>query len=227
MIKFNAEKCDSNKSKFIKNILDTISFPRDSHNYEIRFKQKKFYIKCKKERFETTFSIDELMHNNDKIYMKLFPIKNSTILDCTAGLGRDGVLLSRLGYDVTMIEKNPILILMLNNYLSRTKDIKARLLYGDSLSYIRLAKKTFDYIYIDFMFEKKNNAKPSKYDLFLRSINYNENNKLDFIKEMINYCKKRIVVKEPIKSQSKINDCDFEIKTKLIKYKIFNGKLGK
>ena len=227
MIKFNAEKCDSNKSKFIKNILDTISFPRDSHNYEIRFKQKKFYIKCKKERFETTFSIDELMHNNDKIYMKLFPIKNSTILDCTAGLGRDGVLLSRLGYDVTMIEKNPILILMLNNYLSRTKDIKARLLYGDSLSYIRLAKKKFDYIYIDFMFEKKNNAKPSKYDLFLRSINYNENNKLDFIKEMINYCKKRIVVKEPIKSQSKINDCDFEIKTKLIKYKIFNGKLGK
>ena len=227
MIKLNAEGCDSNKSKFIENILDTISFPRDSHNYEIRFKQKKFYIKCEKERFETTFSIDELMHNNDKIYMKLFPIKNSTILDCTAGLGRDGVLLSRLGYDVTMIEKNPILILMLNNYLSRTKDIKARLLYGDSLSYIRLAKKTFDYIYIDFMFEKKNNAKPSKYDLFLRSINYNENNKLDFIKEMINYCKKRIVVKEPIKSQSKINDCDFEIKTKLIKYKIFNGKLGK
>ena len=85
----------------------------------------------------------------------------------------------------------------------------------------------FDYIYIDFMFEKKNNAKPSKYDLFLRSINYNENNKLNFIEEMINYCKKRIIVKEPIKSKSKIIDCDFEIKTKLIKYKIFNGKLGK
>ena len=33
--------------------------------------------------------------------------------------------------------------------------------------------------------------------------------------------------KEPIKSKSKIIDCDFEIKTKLIKYKIFNGKLGK
>ena len=44
---------------------------------------------------------------------------------------------------------------------------------------------------------------------------------------MINYCKKRIIVKEPIKSKSKIIDCDFEIKTKLIKYKIFNGKLGK
>ena len=227
MIKFNAEKCDSNKSKLIKNILDTLSLPRDSHNYEIKFKQKKFYIKCEQERFETTFSIDELMHHSDNIYMKLFPIKNSTILDCTAGLGRDGILLSKLGHDVTMIEKNPILIIMLNNYLSRVKDIKARLLYGDSLSYIRIAKKKFDYIYIDFMFEKKNNAKPSKYDLFLRSINYNENNKLDFIKEMINYCKRRIVVKEPIKSKSGIIDCDFEIKTKLIKYKIFNGKLGK
>ena len=227
MIKFNAEGLDSNKSKLIKNILDTLSFPRDSHNYEIKFKQKKFYIKCEQERFETTFSIDELMHHSDNIYMKLFPIKNSTILDCTAGLGRDGVLLSKLGHDVTMIEKNPILIIMLNNYFSRAKDIKARLLYGDSLSYIRLAKKKFDYIYIDFMFEKKNNAKPSKYDLFLRSINYNENNKLDFIKEMINYCNKRIIVKEPIKSQSKINNYDFEIKTKLIRYKIFNGKLGK
>ena len=227
MIKFNAQGLDSNKSKIINNILDTLSFPRDSHNYEIKFKQNKFYIKCEQERFETTFSIDELMHHSDNIYMKLFPIKNSTILDCTAGLGRDGVLLSKLGYDVTMIEKNPILIIMLNNYLSRTKDIKARLLYGDSLSYIRIAKKKFDYIYIDFMFEKKNNAKPSKYDLFLRSINYNENNKLDFIKEMINYCNKRIIVKEPIKSQSKINNYDFEIKTKLIRYKIFNGKLSK
>ena len=227
MIKFNAEDLDSNKSKLIKNILDTLSFPRDSHNYEIKFEQKKFYIKCEQERFETTFSIDELMHHSDNIYMKLFPIKNSTILDCTAGFGRDGVLLSKLGHDVTMIEKNPILILMLNNYLSREKDIRARLLYGDSLSYIRIAKKEFDYIYIDFMFEKKNNAKPSKYDLFLRSINYNENNKLDFIKEMINYCNKRIIVKEPIKSQSKIINYDFEIKTKLIRYKIFNGKLGK
>ena len=227
MIKFNAQGLDSNKSKIINNILDTLSFPRDSHNYEIKFKQNKFYIKCEQERFETTFSIDELMHHSDNIYMKLFPIKNSTILDCTAGLGRDGVLLSKLGHDVTMIEKNPILIIMLNNYLSREKDIRARLLYGDSLSYIRIAKKKFDYIYIDFMFEKKNNAKPSKYDLFLRSINYNENNKLDFIKEMINYCNKRIIVKEPIKSQSKINNYDFEIKTKLIRYKIFNGKLGK
>ena len=227
MIKFKAEGLDSNKSKLIKNILDTLSFPRDSHNYEIKFKQKKFYIKCEQERFETTFSIDELMHHSDNIYMKLFPIKNSTILDCTAGLGRDGILLSKLGHDVTMIEKNPILIIMLNNYLSRAKDIKARLLYGDSLSYIRIAKKKFDYIYIDFMFEKKNNAKPSKYDLFLRSINYNENNKLNFIEEMINYCKKRVIVKEPIKSKSGIIDCDFEIKTKLIKYKIFNGKLGK
>ena len=227
MIKFNAEGFESTKSKLIKNILDTLPFPRGSRNYEIRFKQKKFYIKCEQERFETTFSIDELMHDSDNIYMKLFPIKNSTILDCTAGLGRDGLLLSKLGYDVTMIEKNPILILMLNNYLSRTKDVKARLLYGDSLSFIRITKKKFDYIYIDFMFEKKNNAKPSKYDLFLRSINYNENNKLNFIEEMINYCKKRIIVKEPIKSKSKIIDCDFEIKTKLIKYKIFNGKLGK
>ncbi len=227
MIKFDADDFDSNKSEFIKKILDSLSLPCSSHNYKIRFKQEKFYIECEKERFETTFSIDELMHENDKIYMKIFPIKNSTILDCTAGLGRDGILLSKLGYKVTMIEKNPILILMLNNYLSRMKNIKANLLYGDSLSYIRIAKKKFDYIYIDFMFEKKNNAKPSKYDLFLRSINYNENNKLEFVKEMINYCKRRIIIKEPVKSQSEITDYDFEIKTKLIRYKIFNGKLSK
>ena len=44
---------------------------------------------------------------------------------------------------------------------------------------------------------------------------------------MINYCNKRIIVNEPIKSQSKIINYDFEIKTKLIRYKIFNGKLGK
>jgi len=85
MIKFNAEGFDSSKSKIIKNILDTLSFPHDSRDYEIKFRQDKFYIKCKKERFETIFSIDELMHENDKIY-----------IHCKGGHGRSGVVVAIL-----------------------------------------------------------------------------------------------------------------------------------
>ena len=227
MIKLDSKYLDSNKSELIKRMLDRLPLPNSDYNYSIRFEHNKFFIKCENEKFETSFSIDDLMRDHDKTYTKLFPIKDSSILDCTAGLGRDGILLSKLGYNVTMIEKNPVLVVMLNNYLSRMKDFKPRLLYGNSLHYIRMIGKKFDYIYIDFMFEKKNNSKPSKYDLFLRSINYNENNKLEFIREMISFCKERVVVKEPIKSQSNIAGYDFEIKTKLIRYKIFNGKPSK
>ncbi len=227
MIEFNDVGLETDKSYIIKRIIEQLSIPKDGSNYRLSYHKNKFLIECIDEKFKTSFSIDELMRDEDKIFTKLFPYNGGSILDCTAGLGRDGILLSRLGFNVTMIEKNPLLVLIIKNYLSKNKHIKSKLLYGDSLSFVRLANKQFDYIYIDFMFEKKNNSKPSKYDLFLRSINYNESNKLYFIDEMISYCKKRLIVKEPIKSQSDINNHDFEIKTKLIKYKIFNGKSAK
>ena len=227
MIQLNEDGLNPSEANIIKKIIEKLCLPEHGCDYTISHYQNRFLIECNNEESKTSFLIDQLMRHNEKIYTKLFPLKNASILDCTAGLGRDGILLSELGYNVTMIEKNPLLILLIRNYLSRNAHIKARLLYGDALTYTHIAEKEFDYIYIDFMFEKKNNSKPSKYDLFLRSINYNENNKSGFINKMKNYCKKRIVVKEPMKSRSEINDHDYEIKTNLIKYKIFNGKLVK
>ena len=74
------------------------------------------------------------------------------------------------------------------------------------------------------MFDKKKKSKPSKYDSFLRSMDNHNVNKIKFIENILKYCKDRVIVKEPIKSDSKIVSYDFEIKTKLIRYKIFHGK---
>jgi hypothetical protein len=55
------------------------------------------------------------------IFGKLFPIKNSTLLDCTAGYGRDSYVLRLMGFNVTMIENSPVMSLLLNDALKKLK----------------------------------------------------------------------------------------------------------
>ena len=225
MKKLEDDSLNIRKLEIIKKIIANNQSSKDSNNYSISYEDDKIMINCLNEKNRTKLVIDDLIRQDkDTFYYKLFPKKNRTVLDCTAGLGRDGIMISKLGYDVTMIERNPILILLINNFLKRNVNIKAKLFYGDSLSYITSTKMIFDYIYIDFMFDKKKKSKPSKYDSFLRSMDNHNVNKIKFIENILKYCKDRVIVKEPIKSDSNIVSYDFEIKTKLIRYKIFHGK---
>lgn len=112
------------------------------------------------------------------------------ILDVTAGLGRDAILMANAGYNVTMIEKNPALAIILN-YIIKYKITPGtdnlRLAHMDSIEYLqqnfeRSLKKQIvsmchkmdssrsfndmlvapDIIYMDPMFQDNSKAKSKK-----------------------------------------------------------------
>ncbi len=83
-----------------------------------------------------------------------------TVLDCTAGLGRDAYLLAHLGCTVTMLERSPVLAMLVADALKRASsnpDMKAtaarlRLIQTDALSYLGDVSAIPDVITLDPMF---------------------------------------------------------------------------
>ncbi len=206
------------KKSYLKNINDKI---------HISLKKNNIYIVNNNYKIPSIISIDHnknLNKKNNSIFLKLFPKKNSSVLDCTAGLARDSYILKSMGFNVTMIEKNPLLILMIRNFIKKNLIANPILYYGDSYEFLCKTKKVYDYIYIDFMFNKtKTKSLSSKNDEFLKIICDNENNKNRLITESIKKCKSRVVVKEAKHSKSKFLKPNYNISTNLIKYNIYNG----
>ena len=158
------------------------------------------------------------------IFSKLFPIKNSTLLDCTAGYGRDSYILRSMGFNVTMIENSPIMSLLLNDALKKLKLSDFIMYHGNSYDYLSHSEKYYDYIYIDFMFNKiKKNSLSSKNDETLKLVSFRENNKNKLIKLAIKKSNIRVVVKEPKHSLSNILKPEYTIKTKLLNFNVYKG----
>ena len=91
----------------------------------------------------------------------------STVLDATAGLGRDSWLLASLGYEVTAVERSPIVAALLANGLERARHSdeldqhavgRIQIVQGDARQIIADDHHRFDAIYIDPMFPPKRKA---------------------------------------------------------------------
>tara|TARA_B110000444_G_scaffold249611_1_gene274931 strand:+ start:120 stop:839 length:720 start_codon:yes stop_codon:yes gene_type:complete len=172
--------------------------------------------------------IQQRLSGKKDIFHKLFPKKNSILLDCTAGYGRDSYILRSMGFNVTMVENSPIMSLLLNNALKRLKLSNFVMYHGNAYDYLHHTEKTYEYIYIDFMFNKlKNNSLSSKNDEILKLISFHDLNKNNLIGLAIKKSTGRVVVKEPKHSLSNIIKPEYMIKTKILNYNIYKGTYGK
>ncbi|MFN3235028.1 MAG: class I SAM-dependent methyltransferase [Gammaproteobacteria bacterium] len=92
-----------------------------------------------------------------------------TVLDATAGLGRDAFILATLGCQVTLLERSTILYESLNDALQRAQEHPATknmtLIQADAIEWMQQCKKTFDVVYLDPMFPEKNKSALVKKDL--------------------------------------------------------------
>jgi 16S rRNA (guanine1516-N2)-methyltransferase len=104
------------------------------------------------------------------------------VLDATAGLGRDAALLAAAGCAVTMLEREPLLFVLLDDGLRRMEDQSVRdrlslvradachFLSGDSLSgndlsenkHLENSRTMFEVIYLDPMFGETSKAQVKK-----------------------------------------------------------------
>lgn len=97
---------------------------------------------------------------------------NLTVLDLTAGLGRDAFVLASLGAKVYLVERNPIVWALLDNGLSRAQnsasDVSAiarnmQLISADSLTASKLPKA--DVVFVDPMFPERKKAAAVKKEM--------------------------------------------------------------
>ena len=225
-------------SSFLKDVLNDYYDKTITQNLSINFNKEG--VELINNNYKKPVSImidffDKRMNNKIKqrlsgkkdIFHKLFPKKNSTLLDCTAGYGRDGYILRSMGFNVTMIENSPIISLLLNDALKKLKLSDFIMYHGNSYDYLSHSEKYYDYIYIDFMFNKlKKNSLSSKNDETLKLISFQENDKNNIIRLAIKKSNSRVVVKEPKNSLSNILKPEYTIKTKLLNFNIYKGNNG-
>ena len=207
-----------------------ITLHKTSDGYEIRDNEK---------NMKMSLSFDDyskiLLDNKKHQLNKVFKAKNSSILDCTGGFARDAAVLASLGNNVTLVDRDPLIMSLLVDAREKIKsdDIRyifsrIKIRFGNCIEFIRNTNKHFDYIYFDFMFNINKSALPSKNEQFLREIVKNDiNENVDIIHETIQRVKSKIIIKEHISS----NDYDnFDIintyKGKTVKYHLLEGKSG-
>ena len=207
-----------------------ITIHKTTDGYEIRDNEKNMKMSLSFDDYSKII-LDNKKHQLNKIFKE----KNLSILDCTGGFARDAAILASLGNNVTLIERNPLIISLLVNASQKIKiyDIqyifsRIKIRFGNCIDFIKNTNQHFDYMYFDFMFNINKSALPSKNEQFLRKIVKNDiNENLDIIHETIQRVRSKIIIKEHISSNDYVNfDIINTYKGKTVKYHLLEGKSG-
>lgn len=165
---------------------------------------------------------------------KAMGLKNGntpSVIDATAGLGRDGFLLASLGCEVTLIERSPQMHALLANGMARaaaTDDdfaaIIARmtLLHGDAKGLIPTL--VADAILIDPMHPPRKNSALVKRELRqVREIVGTDEDAADLLRVALDHARKRVVLKWPAKGDPihGIRPCSHQIIGKSTRYDVW------
>lgn len=171
---------------------------------------------------------NELLYKAIGIKKNYFP----SILDATAGLGKDAFLLSFFGCSVLMIEHHPVIAALLKDGLERgykDKNIgnwlkkRLHLIFNDSLNMSKMSILPPDVIYLDPMYPiSRKKASPKKEMQFLRKLINSCYQPVELLNVAKNFAKKRIVVKRPSYANPLSNDkIDFIISNKSHRFDIY------
>lgn len=139
--------------------------------------------------------------------------KIPTIIDATAGLGRDAFVLAKLGCQVQMIERSPVVAELLSDGMQRAEqadevaEIIARmsLRVADACDYLNGldAAEQPDVVYVDPMHPERTKAAAVKKEmqLFRALVGGDEDDAL-LLQAALGAARKRVVVKRPRKSEA-------------------------
>jgi len=224
--------------------LDLVELNDDSHDFLLVKKNSRFELKSTRNKALKPFFIDfskgkyfyRLRHSNlkNELIAKACGLKGKQqfkVLDATAGLGRDGLLLAKLGADVCMLEKNSIVHTLLEDALARFfaghpeyKDtIKIELKNEDANKYIKQMALKADVIYLDPMFPTREKSAKIKKDMqVLQQIITQDTDYLDLFNLALKQALKRVVVKRPLHSKSlSLKKPDIVYKGKAMRFDVY------
>ena len=132
-----------------------------------------------------------------------------TVVDATAGLGEDSLLLAAAGFDVTLFESDPIIAALLKDTLKRAESdpklapLAARMtaIEADSTRALRELTFTPDVVYLDPMFpaKAKNSATKKKFQL-LHLLEPPCEDQEALLQAALDAHPRKIVIKRPMKA---------------------------
>lgn len=164
--------------------------------------------------------------------MGLSKLKKPTIIDATAGLGRDAFVLASKGCHVILVERSPLIFLLLEDALERasnnpeTSDIAQRMELINMDSNYYLDSKNLpdaDIVYLDPMYpERKKSALVKKeMQVFQKLLDKNETGH-DLLSLAQGKAKRRVVVKRPRKGEHLNNqEPDYSIQGKSVRFDVY------
>lgn len=154
------------------------------------------------------------------------------VMDCTAGMGEDALILAAAGFEVSLYEKNPVIAALLQNALEQAENdpvlapIIARMTFqeGDSLSVLHQIaageQERPDVIYLDPMFQKRTKSAliKKKFQL-LHKIEQPCANEEELLDAAMAAHPKKIVIKRPAKGPYLAGICPgYSIRGKAIRF---------
>lgn len=120
------------------------------------------------------------------------------IVDATAGLGRDAFTLVHAGHDVTLIERHPLLAVLLEDALQRLMAPgRAVLLNGDAVGLLAQLWPAPDVVYLDPMFATVTQSLPKAAAQWLRRLANEPSDLVALLRAALSSGARRVIVKRP------------------------------
>ena len=157
------------------------------------------------------------------------------VLDLTAGLGRDSILMALAGFNVTMLENNPYLAIILN-YLSINfhDQLKLTIQYINNREYLQKNSQKYHVIYFDPMFADGKNSLAKKdmqlIDLMIKSAdNFSTADNEEVFNLARAHCLHKLVVKRDNKQQCVVSKPEptYAKSGKTIRFDVYQSNLAK
>ncbi len=155
--------------------------------------------------------------------------KVETVVDGTAGLGLDMLLLARMGYQVTAIERSPVFAALISDGVDRinavSSDLSIKSFFADTRSVSQYSDENFDAVYLDPMFPegRKPSVKVARPLTVLREFcKDDDSDTAELIATAIRWARKRVIVKRPNFAEPlKPERLSMSMRGKLVRYDIY------
>ena len=158
--------------------------------------------------------------------------KTKTILDTTGGWGNDALLMCAQGYAVTLIERNPIMAILLEDAMLRlastswaidNRILPAKVINTDAIDYLNNNEIFYDCVYLDPMYppKRKKSAAVNKNIQFLQWLVGEDLDASMLAKNAILANSSRVVVKRPDYAQPLLSETSVKFSSKLVNYDVY------
>lgn len=157
--------------------------------------------------------------------------ETETVADATAGFGHDAVLLALMGFDVTLVERSPVIAALLTDGVRRAlrdENIgpalgdRVRVVRADARSWLDALASPPDVVYLDPMFpeKRKSSALPPLAAQLLRAVVVSTDDDHELFEVGRRVARRRVVVKRPLRADALGPGRSHAVAGKLVRYDV-------